>query len=91
MDFPPFKEIQFNLELNLRSGSNTATEREKELSMHSKLSKHFKEISGYEDDDDHCEESYQRYQRVSKFSEITNYFRRIFIEKLFIDFLELPE
>ena len=25
MDFPPFKEIQFNLELNLRSGSNTAT------------------------------------------------------------------
>ena len=28
MDFPLFKEIQFNRELNLRSGSNTATERE---------------------------------------------------------------
>ena len=60
---PLFKEIQFNRELNQRSGSNTATERGGSFQW-----KYFKESSGYED-----EESYQKYQRMSKFSQITNY------------------
>ena len=56
---PLFTEIQFNWELNLRSGSNTATEREGSFQC-----KYFKEISGYEDDD---EEWYQRYQGCQSF------------------------
>ena len=60
---PLFTEIQFNWELNLRSGSNTATEREGSFQC-----KYFKEISGYEDEDDHAfEERYQRYQGCQSF------------------------